>query len=141
MHASDREWNQEYEQLLKAGLDSGEIEIISPREEQRQSPRFRIKAGSIWVKMDSCFEVVDASVSGISFQSDREFSTGQVLAITLAKAFKIETEVIDCKMVETDPAMLETRYLTRCRFVDEHSSVRFLVMLKAIDDKELAPPT
>ena len=135
--ASDREWSQEYEQLLKASLDRGEIEVISQEEEKRESPRFRIKGGSIWVKTDSCFEVVDASITGISFLAELEFKSGQVLAINLAKAFKIEMEVIDCVMVETDSAMLETRYLTRGRFVDEHSSKRFLVMLKAIDDNEL----
>ena len=137
MESMEREWNKEYEELVKDSLDRGEITLVGDGEEKRASPRFRIKNGAIWVRMDSCFDVLDASTTGICFQSDRSFKESDVIVVTLAKAFKIEAKVMSCEMVETDSAMLETKYITRCRFIDEHSAVRFLVMLKAVDDHEI----
>ena len=133
----EREWDEDYELLLRESLDSGDIATVSDGAEKRGSPRFRIQSGAIWVRLDTRFDVLNASISGISFQADRCFKAGEVLAITLAKAFKIEAEVIDCRMVETNPALIETAYITRCRFTDEHSAVRFLVMLKAVDNHEI----
>ena len=137
MEKIGREWDDDYAQLLQESLDSGKIDTVSGGAEKRDSPRFQIQSGAIWVRLDSCFDVLDASISGISFRSDRSFEAGEVLAINLAKAFKIEAEVIDCRMMETNPNLLETAYITRCRFTDEHSAVRFLVMLKAVDNHEI----
>lgn len=137
MEIVERRWDKDYEELLQESMDSGDIAAAPGGAEKRSSPRFRIQSGAIWVRMDTCFDVLDASISGISFQADREFKVGAVLAITLGKAFKIEAEVIDCRIVETNPQMMEVGYVTRCRFTDEHSAVRFLVMLKAIDNQEI----
>ena len=141
METNGAEWEEEYRQLLESSLAKGEIQVVPSGSEKRESPRIRINTGAIWVRMDTSFEVVDASVKGISFHSDRQFAPGETMSITLAKAFKIETEVIECKMIEADPKSTEARYLTRCRFTDEHSAVRFLVMLKTVEDQERNDPT
>ena len=70
--------------------------------------------------------------------SDQEFQLKQHLAITLGKAFKIEAEIIHCKPVEADPDTGASRYLVRCRFTDEHSSKRFLLMLKGMEDQDIS---
>lgn len=131
------EWDKEYEELVKESLSRGDITLVSSDQEKRDSPRFRIKSGAIWVRMDTSFDVLDASISGISFEADRHFKPNDVIAIAIAKAFKIEAEVISCEMVETEPGNTQVKYITRCHFIDEHSAVRFLVMLKAVDDNEL----
>ena len=137
MEKTEGVWDEDYEQLLQESLNSGKIDTVSGGAEKRDSPRFQIQSGAIWVRLDTCFDVLDASISGISFRADCRFKAGEVLAITLAKAFKIEAEVIDCRKMETNPALLETAYITRCRFTDEHSAVRFLVMLKAVDNHDI----
>ena len=131
------EWDKEYEELVKESLSRGDISLVEGDREKRASPRFRIKSGAIWVKMDTSFDVLDASISGISFETDRHFNDKDVIAIAIAKAFKIEVEVISCEMVESDPGITPTKYVTRCHFIDEHSAVRFLVMLKAVDDNQI----
>ena len=66
MESMEREWNEEYEALVKESISRGEITLIGDNEEKRVSPRFRIKSGAIWVRMDTCFDVLDASISGIA---------------------------------------------------------------------------
>ncbi len=135
------EWEQEYEQLLEEGKSSGELSTVPEDEEKRNSPRFRILSGAVWIRMDTSFDVIDVSVSGISFYSDQQFELGQVLAVTLGKAFKIEAEIVHCELAEPDPNSGEARYLTRCHFLDKHSSMRFLLMLKGMDEGELTIAT
>jgi hypothetical protein len=133
----NREWEREYEEILKEGKKTGELEILPEKKEQRSFPRFRIKSGAVWIRMDLSFDVVDVSVSGISIYSSHPFASKQVFAVTLGKVFRIEAEVIDCSLVESDRQFLETRYLVRCSFLDSHSAMRFLVMLKELNDPEL----
>ncbi len=131
-------WEEEYEELLESSKASGEIELVSSSPDKREYPRFRLKAGAVWIRTDTAFDVIDVSVSGISFYSDQEFQLKQHLAITLGKAFKIEAEIIHCKPVEADPDTGASRYLVRCRFTDEHSSKRFLLMLKGMEDQDIS---
>ena len=130
----NREWEKEYESLLNESRKKGEVDSRAEASEKRLAPRFRLASGSIWIKLDLSFDVIDVSVSGISFYSSQPFEKNQVFAITLSKAFRIEAEILDCDLVETDPHMMEAQYLVRCRFVDEASAMRFLVMLKEMND-------
>ncbi len=132
----NREWEKDYQSLLDKSRSEGEVKVLEEGAEKRESPRFKLKSGTVWIQLNLSFDVVDISVSGISFYSTQRFEKEQVIAITLGKAFRIETEVVDCGMVESDVNFLEIAYLVRCRFKDETSAMRFLVMRKEVNDPE-----
>ena len=130
------EWEKKYQSLLDKSRRDGEIEVLEGGAEKRAFPRFKLKSGTVWIQINLSFDVIDISVSGISFYSTRPFAKEQVLAITLGKAFRIESVVVGCDMVELEEKFLEIAYLVRCRFKDETSALRFMVMLKEVDDPE-----
>ncbi len=130
----DRDWESNYEQILHSSLDREEIDTREKSRENRVAPRFSLKSGTIWIKVDQSFHVNDISVSGISFYSTRPFEIKKKIAITLGKVFLIEAAVVDCRIVETDPDMLEAHYRISCQFSNEHSATQFLVILKDMDE-------
>ncbi len=132
----NREWEKEYQYLLDKSRSEGDVEVLGEGAEKRAFPRFKLKSGTVWIQLNLSFDVVDISVSGISLYSLRPFEKEQIIAITLGKAFRIEAEVVNCEMVELEEKFLEIAYLVRCRFKDETSALRFLVMLKEVNDPE-----
>ncbi|MEE8394853.1 MAG: hypothetical protein V3S29_02280 [bacterium] len=132
----NREWEKDYQAILEDSLTNGEL-VTQGAAEKRAFPRFNLKSGSIWVKVDQSFDVIDVSVSGISFFSTYPFKADQTLGITLGKAFLIEAKVVETHLVEKDAIFLETAYRVACRFTDDKTGVRFLVMLKEMDNLEI----
>ena len=143
---SDANWKEAYEEILlqeKGEKDDGEFSI---GDERRKQPRFRIKSGYVWIKIQPRFFVVDVSVSGISLLSDYPFEIGEELSIILGKALNIVSVVKECVLVQSDEALLENKYLVRCSFENEQQGMEFLVMIKETDELDLeiggkAPPS
>jgi hypothetical protein len=133
------QWKQDYEALLREGVANGQVERLAPGRERRVGPRFRLKSQHVHIRVEPRFEVVDVSVSGISVYSDFPFQVGRTVTITLGKAFSVEATVVDCPLVLADEDFLESKYLVRSRFADEMVGMQFLVMMKQMDDLEMAP--
>ncbi len=136
---TDWPWKDEYRALVRSGRDRGELEIRRALEERRAQPRFKLKSECVWIKVEPKFAVVDVSVTGIALYSDFPFEVGKWITITLGKAFSVEAEVRGCEVVESDPTLLEHKYLVRCGFEDEETGMKFLVMIKEMDNLELVP--
>jgi hypothetical protein len=128
------EWEREYRALLEQGREQGEFLLLPNTAERRASPRFRLKMEHVWIKVEPKFSVVDVSVRGIALYSDFPFDPGQFVNITLGKAFSVEARIVGCRLVESDPDLLENKYLVRCEFDDETTGMRFLVMIKEMDN-------
>lgn len=133
------QWKEDYEALLQEGQVRGDVELRPEPEERRAQPRFRLKSQHVFIKVEPRFPVVDVSVTGISVYSDMPFAAGQTVSITLGKAFSLEAAVVDCTLVLADEDLLETKYRVRCQFADETVGMQCLVMMKQMDDLELAP--
>lgn len=131
------EWQEEYQNLLKSGATAGEFEPMADGMERRKNPRFKLKTGYVWIKVEPRFQVVDVSVTGISLFSDFQFQPGNVITVTLGKAFSVEATVIDCQLVVSDEMFFENKYLVRGEFEDEDIGMQFLVMIKEMDDLEI----
>ncbi len=134
-------WEKEYKELLKTGKERGEVRVKTTPDDKRINPRFKLKTGAIWIRMEQSFDVVDVSRSGISFFSNYPFEAGQTLAVTLGKAFMIEAKVKSCAVVETDETFLEKKYRVSCNFDDSYSGVQFLVMLKESENLDIEFPS
>jgi PilZ domain len=133
------QWKQDYEALVRESAERGELQGQHRDPERRERPRFRLKSQHVTIKVESSFDVVDVSVTGIALLSDFPFQVGQVVNITLGKAFAVEATVVDCPLVPSDEDLLEAKYQVRCRFEDEAAGMQFLVIMKQMDDLELAP--
>lgn len=126
----------EYEKLVREELGKPDSMSKLPDDERRFHPRFKLHAESVWIKVDTSFRVIDMSLQGLSMYSDRPFEAGHQLKVMVGKAFLVETEVIDCEMLETDPELMETQYRVSCRFLDESVGKQLLVMMKELDDMD-----
>ena len=134
---SDANWKEAYEEILREEKEERDGGVSSPGDERRNQPRFRIKSGYVWIKIQPRFFVVDVSVSGISLLSDYPFEIGEELNITLGKALTIVSVVKECVLVQSDEALLENKYLVRCAFENERQGMEFLVMIKENDELDL----
>ncbi len=122
-------FDQEYELLVKEGLARGEIQIRQDERELREAPRFKLDDCKIAVPVQPSFPVVDLSACGIAFYADLPFTPGDYLNVILTGAFGFPARVIACTLVETDPALLETRYRVQCCFDDAFHGKQLLVMM------------
>lgn len=133
----DPTWKDAYEQILRNEEEREQIDIAPTGLEKRRQPRFRIKTGYVWIKIQPKFSVVDVSVQGIALHSDYPFEVGEELNITLGKALNIASVVKECRLVQSDELLLENKYLVGCEFENEDQGMQFLVMMKETDDLEL----
>lgn len=133
----NREWERDYQALLENSIVKGEIDAQGRENEKRDAPRFRVATGAVWIRVEQSFDVIDISKTGISFFASHRFEPSQHFGITLGKAFLVEATVITCEMVEVDEGLLDVRYRVSCRFNDEYTGMRFLVMLKEMDNLEI----
>ena len=131
------EWQEEYKNLLESGKTSGEFVPMADGSERRNSPRFKLKTGYVWIKVEPRFEVMDVSVTGISLFSDFQFKPGNIITITMGKAFSVEANVLDCELVVSDEMFFENKYLVRGKFKDADIGMQFLVMIKEMDNLEV----
>jgi hypothetical protein len=125
---TQRNWEDEYERILRDGLQSGKVSVLPSSSEKRRHPRFRLRSGTIFIKEDHPFEVINLSRSGLAFYGVREFKEDERISISLHQLMAIEAVVVGCDMEETDSNLMEYRYRVRCRFLNDDYGLQFLVM-------------
>ena len=133
-----KDWEIQYEKLVREAMEKGTAKVLKGSQEHRAQPRFSLEMGSIWIRTETPFDVVDISATGIAFLSERLFAKGQHIAMTLGKAFLVEANVVGCVMVETDPEMMEAKYRVSCEFQDSHNGTQALLMLKEMEEEARA---
>lgn len=128
-------WNleREYQQLVEKGLAKGAISIRSGAPDQRQSPRIRLQEGRISVRLEPEFDVVDISAGGMAFLSEVPFDEGEMLHIILKDTVAFQGSVVGCRVIETDPNLMELRYRVQCRFYSVTSGKQLLVLMHEMD--------
>ncbi len=121
-----RNWEQEYERILEDATRRERIRILPNHSEKRKHPRFRLNGGKILVTEQVPHDVVDLSVSGLAFYSDRAFTVGQSIMISLRQILAIQAEVLGCEPLPGGDAA--EAFKVRCRFQDVDYGLRFLVV-------------
>jgi len=131
-------WEKAYEKILS---ETREIlgEIKEKDEDRRETPRFKLNSGQVWIKVETPFEIIDLSKNGASFFSHLPFPPGNILFLALDKAFQIEAEIISCDLEEMDDLLMELRYRVSCRFTNKEHGMQLVVMFKEMDKLELIP--
>jgi PilZ domain len=126
-----RNWEEEYERFLDEALRERRLRILPAGSEKRRHPRFKLNATQILVTEQVPHDIVDLSISGLSFFSDRTFDEGQRIMVSLRQILAIQAEVLGCETLSGPD--LPARYKVRCRFTDEEYGLRFLVLAIEMD--------
>lgn len=122
----NRDWQQEYERILEEAKKGGRVQILPNHAEKRRHPRFRLKTGKVLVTEQIPHDVVDLSVSGLAFYSDRPFAVGAAIMMSLHQVVAIQAEVMGCDALSGPDA--PAPYKVRCQFQDADYGLRFLVV-------------
>lgn len=143
---SEITWEREYETLLERALVEGNVQRREAPEERRGHPRFQLRSGTIGVQFESQFPVVNVSISGVCFLSPFRLLPGQTLNLVLAKAFRVEVQVVACDALSDGESPLAGEaaagnwpWRVHCGFTHHSEGLRMLVMLNAMDNLVLCP--
>ena len=101
--------------------------------DQRNRPRFGIRTGSVHIRLETSFEVVNVSASGIAFFSRRSFELGKIVSINCADRVKVDARIIHCRMVDEDSVYMETKYFVACRFLTDLPGKHIVLELMGIE--------
>lgn len=127
-------WTQEYERFLRQCMEEGQLERWGDSE-HREHPRFRLWSNIIWTTGEFQFSIVDLSISGIAFDSNRPFESDREIVVRLSDLISARATVIGCSELDATPMFFTGRHRVRSRFSDTLEGLRFLVMVK--DMKQL----
>lgn len=123
-------WSREYERFLEQCAEQGRLEVRSQGDENRQHPRFRLWSHIVWTHGEFQFSIVDLSVSGIAFDANQDFEPGRLITVRLSDLLSVQSRVIGTTELDATPMFFAARYRVRCRFDDLVEGMRFLVMVK-----------
>lgn len=129
----DKKLERNYQMLIEESLASGTVAIRNNGDEMRAAPRFQVKGGSLSVRVEPSFEILDLSSTGMAFLSEISFKPGSMITLYLEGTTGVQAEVVGCVMVETDEDLLETHYRVQCRFENEEHGRLVLLMMSDVD--------
>lgn len=118
-----------YQALLKEAEETGNIEFGDIDLGRRNHPRFKIEDTEMQVDVSLNVSVINISLSGVCFFSNLRFKPGQKFDFKVGSVFSIQAEVINCEMVETDPALLEVRFQVLCEFIEQELDLHSLLSI------------
>jgi hypothetical protein len=120
---------ERYARILAEAARRGARDL-SDGADRRGAPRVPVTVGEMSVSQHDTVTTVDISISGVCFLSERPFTIGSDVELSVASAFSVSARVVGCVMEETDATFLETRYRIRCQFLDEEQGMEALVLAK-----------
>ena len=129
-------WVQEYDRLINRAIETGEVVILPDEKERRRHPRFKMPGGQVRITDSLQRDIIDMSMSGVAFYSERKYEVGEVVPLSLKEAFAVQAEVLGCEMVQTDPSFLEFAYRVRCQFINLNHGLNFLMLVLEHSDSE-----
>lgn len=124
------DWDREYERFLEQCQANGQLDLRPSASEQRQHPRFRLLTNVVWTSGDFQFALVDLSVSGVAFDTNKPLEEGHEITVRLTDLVSVTGRVIGSSRMEPTPMFFTGRYRVRCAFTDAVEGLRFLVLVK-----------
>ena len=121
-------WSEEYDPLLENAISEGRVHVLPDKEERRGRPRFKFSE-NMFRSVDSIQrEIIDMSVTGFAFHSERKYEIDEEVLLTIHNAFEGHAKAVGCEMVETDATFLEFKYRVRCQFTSPQNSIIILML-------------
>lgn len=105
----------------------------NPENDRRRAPRFPIQYANASIRIQPTFDVVDISLCGMAFYSDRGFQPGQELSMVMPESPDVPCTVVSCRMVEMDGGLMDYAYLVAVEFTNPHRGKHAVVMLSERD--------
>lgn len=127
-----RVFDDAYERFVKQSIESGILEMREGPSEQREHPRFQLCRNIVWSHGDLQFSIVDLSISGISFDANQGFEPGRIITVRMSDLLQVTAVVVASDPVEPNSMFYIARNRVRCRFEDREEGVRFLLMVRDI---------
>ncbi len=88
------------------------------REERRQHERVRLRRSAVGVRLEPRIVATDVSDSGIGFWTNIAFEPGEHVHLVVDDVLVVEARVVECRIVESHPGLLELVYHVHCAFLD-----------------------
>lgn len=105
-----------------------------PMDDRRGKPRYHLRSGAVWVRVEPQFKVLDVSATGVAFLADMPFPIDEKVHLVLNRAILIEARVVDCRLIETDARLLEAKYSVHCHYLDASHGSQLMDTLDALGD-------
>ena len=125
-----------YNDLIQRAASAGELELRPDDQERRRQPRFRIADALVGILVLKDCEIVDVSLSGVAFYSERPYSLDQEIQVTLRDSIGVQARVVGCDIEEVDSPFFDCRYTVRCEFVETDAALCLVDVL--LDSYHLA---
>ena len=110
-------------------IADGKVEVLPDDKERRDEPRFKISE-ELFSSTDAIQrDIIDMSVSGFAFHSERQYEIGEEVPLTMHEAFEAHAKVVGCEMEEFDAGFLDFRYRVRCQFTSPEHGMIILMLL------------
>ena len=125
---------ERYEQIVADEAERGEgrSDGAAPAggAERRVTPRVAVVCADMTVNFQIPVSAVNLSAGGACFFSERPFTPGNRIELSIAAVFSVQATVVHCVMEETDSDLLEVHYRVHCQFDDEAEGRSLLVLAK-----------
>ncbi|MCZ6552326.1 MAG: PilZ domain-containing protein [SAR324 cluster bacterium] len=123
--------DQAYDALLQRRKEESGTEAPDRSAELRSHPRFNPTDERVAIRLESEHQVLNVSEAGIAFASRIPYDVGQVIDVNFIDLARIDAQVVECRVDQADPRLLEVHYVVRCEFLGKDKGREFLELINA----------
>ena len=132
---------EEYRLFMEQIRESEEFDVEAGEVQNRKHPRLKTQSGTCFAYINSKFNLIDISASGLAFSSNRPHQIGERIKMDFEKSMEIEAEVVYCRQVEPEPDSIEDIFKVHCKFNEENQGMEVLMMLNEKESLVLPNPS
>lgn len=134
-------FEEEYRLLMEQIIDSEEFGVEAGEVQRRKHPRFKTQSGTGFAYINSQYNLIDISASGLAFVSNQRHRMGERIKMDFENFMEIEAEVVSCSQIEPEPDSIEDIFRVHCKFSEENQGMKILMMLNEKDFLVLPNPS
>ncbi len=132
---------EEYRLFMEQIGESEGFDVEAGEVQNRKHPRLKTQSGTCFAYINSKFNLIDISASGLAFSSNRPHQIGERIKMDFEKSMEIEAEVVYCRQVEPEPDSIEDIFKVHCKFNEENQGMEVLMMLNEKESLVLPNPS
>ena len=136
-----RKIEEEYRLFMEQIIDSEGFDFEAGEVQRRKHHRFKAQSGTCFAYIDSQYNLIDISASGLCFVSNQLHQIGERFTIGFENLMEIESEVVFCREVKPEPDSIEDIFRVHCKFSEENQGMQILMMLNEKDSLVLPNPS
>lgn len=132
---------EEYRLFMEQIAESEGFDVEAGKVQNRKHPRLKTQSGTCFAYINSKFNLIDISASGLAFASNQPHQIGERIKMDFEKSMEIEAEVVYCRQAESEPDSIEDIFKVHCKFSEENQGMQILMMLNEKDSLVLPNPS